>query len=91
MQHLIEVVGSNAHDGFFARNFPSTFTFAGALGHVDSHLECSCTCALANTCLQHPQLALINGELCVTHIFVVLLKAQENGHEFAMNNGEFAL
>ena len=91
MQHLIEVVGSNAHNGFLARNFPSTFTFAGALGHVDSHLECSCTCALTNTCLQHPQLALVNSEFGVAHIFVVLLEAQENSHELTMNNGEFAL
>ena len=91
MQHLVEVVGSNAHECFFARDLPCTFTFAGALGHVDSHLQCCCASALANTCLQHPQFALLNSELGVAHIFVVLFKAQENGHEFSVNNGEFTL
>ena len=91
VQHLVEVVGSDAHESFFLRDLPCTFALAGALGHVDSHLQCCCTSALANTCLQHPQFALLNSELGVAHIFVVLFEAQENGHEFSMNNGEFAL
>ena len=75
----------HSSDGFFARDLPHTLRSLGPLGHVHGHTQRGRPCALADACLQHPQLALFNSELGVAHIFVVRLKAQKNTHQFSVN------
>ncbi len=45
---------------------------AGVLGHVHGHAQRGAAGALAHPGLQHPQLALIDGELGVAHVAVVV-------------------
>ncbi len=59
--------------------------------HVDSHLQCSGAGALAHPRLEHPQLALLNGEFGVAHVAVVALEAGEDVEELAVHLGELLL
>ena len=94
MKNLIEVLGSNASNCFCFADLPRILLALGSngsLGHVDSHTQSSSTGALANTGLQHPQLALFNGELGVAHVFVVRFKAHKDCHQFIVNLRELGL
>ena len=91
MQHLIEMLGCDAGDGLGAADLPALIALAGALGHVDGHLQCSSTGALADTGLQHPQLALLDGELGVAHVGVMTLETLEDGHQLGMKHWEVTL
>ncbi|CAB4809346.1 unannotated protein [freshwater metagenome] len=91
MQHLIEMLGSDAGDGLGAADLPALIALASALGHVDGHLQCSSTGALADTGLQHPQLALLDGELGVAHVGVMTLETLEDGHQLGMKHWEVTL
>jgi hypothetical protein len=53
--------------------------------HVDRHLEGGPTGALAHPGLEHPQLALLDGELGVAHVPVVGLEAGEDGQQLAVD------
>ena len=88
------MLGSNASNRFYLADLPRillTLRANSSLGHVDSHTQSSGTSALTNTCLQHPQLALFDGELGVAHVFVVRLKTHKNRHQFSMNLRELGL
>ena len=41
---------------------------------VHSNLYHGCTCTLAVTCLEEPELAFLNGKLHILHVVVVLLE-----------------
>ncbi len=55
-------------DGFFARQMNRSF-----LRHVDGHLQSRPAGSLADARLEHPELALLDGELGVAHVAVVVL------------------
>ena len=59
--------------------------------HVDRHLQGSGTRPLAHPGLEHPELALLNGELGVAHIRVVRLEPGEDLEQFGMHLGELLL
>ena len=42
--------------------------------HIDRHLQGSLGSALARSCLQHPQRALLHGEFDVLHVLVVMFQ-----------------
>ncbi len=52
--------------------------------HIDGHLQCGQTCTLADTALEHPELALLDGELDVLHIAEVLLQMSADIVEFCI-------
>ncbi|CAB4822075.1 unannotated protein [freshwater metagenome] len=94
VKNLIEVLGSNASNGFCFADLPRILLAFGtdsSLGHVNSHTQCCGASALANASLQHPQLALVNGELGVTHVFVVSFKTHKDRHQFVVNLRELGL
>ena len=71
VQELVELLGGHAHDGLLAGD--------GALGlelHGDG--ERGHGGALAHAGLEHPELALLDGELDVHHVVVVLLELDED-------------
>ncbi len=63
----------------------------GALGHVDGHLQRRGARALADAGLQHPELALLDGELGVAHVGVVLFEPLEDLEEIGMDHREVLL
>ncbi len=86
MEDLVEVVGGD----------PSQRLLLGQLDgllpdHVDGHLEGGPPGALAHPGLQHPQLALLDGELGVAHVPVVRLQAVEDGEQLLVDLGELVL
>ena len=94
VKNLIEVLGSNASNGFCFADLPRILLALGSngsLGHVDSHTQGCGTGALAHASLQHPQLALFNGEFGIAHVFVVSFKANEDRHQFFVNLRELGL
>ena len=52
--------------------------------HVDRHLERGLGGALARAGLQHPQLALLDGELDVLHVAVMLFEQVEHARQFGI-------
>ena len=65
VQQLVELVGLDAQDRFFLGDQPS-FTMSTAMRTM------AVAGALAVAGLQHPELALLDGELDVLHVAVVL-------------------
>ena len=88
VEHLIEVFGRHAHDGLGLRDLPCLLAGAGRFRHVDGHLQCGGAGALADAGLEHPQLALFDGELGVAHVLVVALEPGEDREEFRVDDGE---
>ncbi len=67
VQHLVQLGGSYAHHG-------GLFVDEAFLYHIYSHLQGGQTSALANTALQHPKFAFLDGEFNVLHILEVVLQ-----------------
>ncbi len=64
----------------------------GRLGrHVDGHLEGGPSGALAHPGLEHPELALLDGELGVAHVAVVPLEPFEDREQLLVDLGERGL
>ena len=92
VQHRIEMLGRDPRNGLFASDLPSTTrTVLGALGHLDGHRQRGRAGALANTSLEHPQLALLDRELGVAHVGVVRFEAGEDRHQFLVVDRELVL
>ena len=75
------------------RDTASALEMPRSLGphHVHRHLQGGRAGALAHPGLQHPQLALVDGELGVAHVLVVALEAGEDGQELLVHGGELLL
>ena len=71
VQQLIELVGIDAHDGLLLRD-------EALLLHLDGDVQRGGGGALAHAGLQHPQLALLDGELDVAHVAEVVLQRHEH-------------
>ncbi len=91
MEHGVEVIGRHAGERLLTRDLPPTRTRTGALGHVDGHLQRGGTRALADACLQHPELALLDGELGVAHVGVVRFETPEDLEEVGVDHREVLL
>ena len=85
MEHLIEMLGRDTGHRFGLADLPDTLRTLGALGHVDGHAQSGRTGALADARLEHPQLALFDGELGVAHVLVVRLETGEDLQEFGVD------
>ena len=83
VQDLVEMLGRHAHHGFGPRDLPALL-----LGHLDGHAQRGRAGALADARLQHPELALLDGELGVAHVAVVLLEPSEDREQFLVDRGE---
>ena len=59
--------------------------------HVHRHLQGGGTGALAHPGLEHPELALLDGELGVAHVGVVALEAGEDLEQLGVDLGELLL
>ena len=88
VQHLVEVFGGDAHERLVLGDLPTRRALARALGHLDCHAQRSSAGALTHAGLQHPELALIDGELGVAHVLVVPLEPVEDGEQFFVNDRE---
>ncbi len=67
----------NTHDGLFTAD-------QAFIGHVDRDLDGCLGGALTVTGLQHPQPALLDGELDVLHLAIVLLQFVADVHELGI-------
>ena len=67
VQQGIDLLGGDAHDGFFLGD-------QAFVGHIHGDLDRGLGGALAVAGLQHPQLAALDGELHILHIVVVLFQ-----------------
>ena len=74
------MVGRYPHQCLVTGDLPSARARARALGHVDGHLQRRSAGALADTGLEHPELALLDRELGVAHVGVVPLEPPEDLH-----------
>ena len=67
MQKLIELLG---RDAFHCRRFVDQFF----VDHLDGDAHGRSATAFTGACLQHPELAALDGELAVLHVAVVLFE-----------------
>ena len=67
MQQLVELLRLATHDGGLLIDHT-------LVEQVDSDLHHGSTCTLTVTCLEEPELALLNGELHILHIVIVVLQ-----------------
>ena len=88
VQHGVEVLGGDAAQRLLLGDLPAITALARALRHVDGHLQGGGAGALADTGLQHPQLALLDGELGVAHVPVVALEAGEDLEQLVVDRRE---
>ena len=80
MEDLLEVLAGDPAQRLF------TGELDGPLGHhVDGHAQGGLAGALAHPGLQHPELALVDGELGVAHVPVVVLEPGEDGQELLVD------
>ncbi len=86
VQHRIEMVLGDARHRL-------GLGYAQVVGahHVHRHLQGGGAGALAHPGLEHPQLALVDGEFCVAHVVIMALEALENSEQFGMHLGELFL
>ncbi len=91
VQHLVEVVAGDALQRFVAADLPTVRAAAGARRHVDGHLQSGRARALADARLEHPELALLDGELGVAHVLVVALEAGEDREQLVVDPREVLL
>ena len=83
MQHLVQVFAGDAQEGFLTADLPAPLP-----RHVDRHAQRRPAGPLAHPGLQHPQLALLDGELGVAHVPVVGLELAEYAHQLLEDPGE---
>ena len=74
VQELVELRGIDTAHGLFACD-------QAFLDHFDSDAQGGGGGALAHACLEHPELALLDGELDIAHIAVMILERQEHALE----------
>src|SRR5256885_15671156 len=74
------MLGSDPLERFLARQLD-----AALLGHVHRHAQRRRARALSDAGLQHPELALLDGELGVAHIAVVLLELLEDAEQLLVD------
>ena len=74
MQELVELCGVDAAHGLLAGD-------EALLDHLDSDAQGGGGGALAHAGLEHPELALLDGELDIAHIAIVILERQEHALE----------
>ena len=55
------------------------------LEHIHSHIQSSETCSFADTALEHPEFAVLNGELDVLHIVEVFLEVKTDVVKLLVN------
>ena len=67
VQQLVELLGLATHDG-------SLLVDHTLVEQVDGDLHHCGTCTLTVTCLEEPELALLDGELHILHIMIVVLQ-----------------
>ena len=78
MEDFVELLGSDAQDG-------GLLVDQLLVEHIHGHVERSDTGALADTALQHPELAVLDGELDVLHVGEVVLQVLLDLVEFLVN------
>ncbi len=83
VHHLLEVVGGDAAD-----RLGTTETDVAVGRHLDRHAQRCDAGALADADLQHPELALLDGELEVQHVAVVGLHAVHVPEQLLEQGGE---
>ena len=86
VQHGVEVVLGEARHGLGLGD-PEV----ARAHHVDGHLEGRRAGALADPGLEHPELALLDGELGVAHVAVVRFEAVEDLEQLGVDLGELLL
>ena len=74
VQELVELRGIDAAHGLLAGN-------EALLDHLDGDTQGGGGGALAHAGLEHPELALLDGELDIAHIAIVILERQEDALE----------
>ena len=74
VQELVELSGVDAAHGLLTGDEP-------LLDHLDGNTQSGGCGTLANAGLEHPELALLDGELDVAHVAVVILERQEDALE----------
>ena len=74
MQELVELRGIDAAHSLLAGD-------QALLDHFDSNAQGGSGGALAHAGLEHPELALLDGELDIAHIAVMILERQEHALE----------
>ena len=80
MEQLVELLGLATQDGGLLVDQTLVHQVHGDLNH-------SGTCALTVTCLEEPELALLNGELHILHIVIVVLKLCLKSIELLVDSG----
>ena len=75
VQELVELRGVDTAHGLLAGD-------EALLDHLDGNAQGGGGGTLAHTGLEHPELALLDGELDIAHIAVVVLERQEHALEF---------
>ena len=75
VQELVELRGIDTAHGLLAGD-------EALLNHLDGNAQGGGGGTLAHTGLEHPELALLDGELDIAHIAVVVLERQEHALEF---------
>jgi hypothetical protein len=80
VEKLVEFLGFHAEQGGF-------FVDCACAEEVHGYFDHSGACAFAVTGLEHPEFAVLNGELHVLHVFVVVFKAVCYRYEFCGANG----
>ena len=83
VQDLLEVLGGDPTQRLLPRELDRLLAH-----HVDRHLERCPPRALAHPGLEHPQLALLDGELGIAHVPVVGLEASEDREQLPVDLGE---
>ena len=76
MQKLVELLGIDAANRLFLGD-------EAFFDHLDRNMQSSGGRTLAHTSLQHPELALLNGELDIADVVIVILEGYEDLLELA--------
>ena len=86
VEHLVEVLAGDPLERLLLGQLDGPLP-----DHVDRHPERGPAGALAHPGLEHPQLALLDGELGVAHVPVVGLEAGEDGQQLGVDRRELVL
>ena len=84
VEDLIELSGRDAHDS-------GLLVDHAFLQHIHCHLQGGNAGALADTALQHPELAFLDGELYILHVVEVGFQLEADSVEFSINLGHCLL
>ena len=85
MEHRVEMVLGDP-----TRPLRPGSSRARLVDHVDGHAQRGTARALAHPGLEHPELALLDGELGVAHVAVVALEPVEDPEQLACDLGEMS-